>query len=121
MRVAWLCGLVLLLFVALPGQGQCSAEYTGEQCEQLNNDIDDPNDQGGGGKTCPYYLCGNAGARAQSAYVWCPESVAYVDCPIYYCQYSPCIGTNCYVTSVNCTACASQAGNNGHESTCPRT
>lgn len=119
MRVGLLLCIVAAFLIAVPGEAQyCSAEYSGDQCLQMNDDV--PGSTGPPG-ACPYYLCGNAGGRSQDAYVWCPETVGYVNCPIAYCQYSPCYGANCYVTSINCSACPSQPGNNGHESDCPRT
>ena len=123
MRVGLLLCVVAAVLIAVPGEAQeCSAEYSGDQCLQINNDgSGSTGPGGGGGGACPYYLCGNAGSARQSAMVWCPETEAFVDCPIFYCRYSPCSGTNCYPTSMNCSACPSQSGNNAHESDCPRT
>jgi len=111
------------LCIALPAAAQvCSAEFTGPQCEQLNNDQGGEGSGGGGsGSTCPYYLCGNAYEGHQSSYVWCEEAQDYVDCVIYYCRYQACVGSNCYPTTGTCSVCPSRTGNNVHISECPRT
>jgi hypothetical protein len=88
-----------VLAVALPvmaSEDVCSAEYTAEQCQQMEGDgggTGNPN--GGGSSGCPYYLCGNAIPDVQSASDWCEATQSYKDCPIGFCRYVPCSGSNC--------------------------
>ena len=80
----------------------------------------------GGSGGCPYYMCGNATPNVQSAYVWCentvdPSKSKWVDCPIAYCSYQSCVGSNCTPETIDCTACTNQKGNNVHVQECPST
>ncbi len=110
--------LVFLVVVAGPAiVDVCSAEYSPDQCDQLNGDNNGGPAPGG---TCPFYMCGNATTAHQSSEDWCEATQSYQNCPIYYCRYSPCIGTNCYPTSMTCSTCSSRQGNNVHLSDCPR-
>ena len=102
--------------------GACSAEYSAEQCCDMGFGCDGGAPTGGsGGTSCPYYLCGNATGAAQSNWVWCRTSQNYVDCPIAYCQYSPCVGTNCTPQTITCSDCPDKSGTNAHITECPRT
>lgn len=113
--------LTLLAIPALALKSGCPAEYSAEQCEQLKDDPGgDDSVDGGGPSTCPYYMCGNATARWQPAVDWCVATQSWVDCPISYCEYKYCVGSNCYPTSMTCTTCSSRQGNNAHESDCPK-
>lgn len=116
--------LLLLIFCAFPAmalKSGCPAEYSAEQCEQLKDgDGDDGSVDGGGPSTCPYYMCGNATAGVQSSWDWCEATQKWEDCPIAYCEYKWCVGSNCYPTSMTCSACSSRQGNNVHTSECPR-
>jgi hypothetical protein len=117
-RAGLLVSVIVLL--ALPAFAVCSAEYSGDQCAQIDNLDGADSTSGGGGDYCPYYLCGNATGKVQTNLVWCQETGNYQDCPIAYCEYQKCIGSNCTPTTITCTACASKTGNNVHESACPR-
>lgn len=114
----------LLLLLAVPVALGCSAEYSGDQCMQMMDDQGGTGSGSGGGGGCPYYMCGNATGNVQANWVWCPDpdgiNGRYVDCPIAYCSYRNCVGSNCYPTSMTCTGCASAQGNNVHVSDCPR-
>lgn len=116
-----------VLLSALPAVAQsdddgddhaCSAEYSGEQCLQMQNggDTQPP----GSGDGCPFNLCGNASPSAISSVGWCEATESWEDCPIAYCSYSPCIGTNCTPTFIVCSACSSRQGNNADMTNCPR-
>ncbi|MEA2337172.1 MAG: hypothetical protein QOE82_1179 [Thermoanaerobaculia bacterium] len=114
---------VLLFAIVFPQVARaqvCSAEYSGDQCDQMNRDAGDPNGNSGGGGGCPYYMCGNATEGVISSSAWCEASQRYTDCPIFYCTYSACVGTNCTPESITCSSCASRQGNNVHISDCPR-
>lgn len=89
--------------------GGCAAEYTEEQCAQMESDGTSGNNTTGG--RCPYYMCGNAFAKWQSAVDWCEATQQMSDCPIEYCVYQECIGSNCYPTSKTCDKCSSRQGN----------
>jgi hypothetical protein len=117
LRMIFLASLISLCW-ALPAAAQCSPEFSGDQCLQLE-DNQDPTGGTGGGSGCRYYMCGNATGNAQANYVWCPESASYQNCPIAYCSYSSCIGTNCTPETTSCLACSSATGNNVHISSCP--
>lgn len=125
MHRPFLC-FVFLVLAALPAVGSedgCAAEYSAEQCQQMGGGDGGGTGNPNGGSTsgCPYYLCGNATGVVQSAWGWCEATQAWSDCPIGYCEYRSCIGTNCYPTSMTCTGCSSRQGNNLHISSCPRT
>jgi len=126
-RAGFLISAMLLL--ALPASAVCSAEYSADQCDQMNLDDNVDTPGGGGGQYCPYYLCGNAEGNAQTNQVWCPEAPnptpggppgAFKDCPIAFCQARTCVGSNCSPETTTCTACPSQTGNNVHVSDCPK-
>jgi hypothetical protein len=128
MRVLSAAVLVFLMLSALPAlanEDMCSAEYSAEQCRQMNEGGGgNPAGGGGGGggsSTCPYYMCGNATFSAQSSWGWCEATQTWTDCPIFYCTYQSCVGTNCTPESITCSSCASRQGNNLHVSDCPRT
>jgi hypothetical protein len=115
---------ILLALVAAPVAAHaqvCSAEYSGDQCEQMHRDGVNPDGtSGGGGYQCPYYLCGNATGNVQSSVAWCEATQNYKDCPIAYCTYQQCVGTNCTPETITCSSCPSRQGNNVHLSECPR-
>lgn len=101
--------------------GTCSAEYSAEQCCAMGYGCDTGGAPTGSGGSCPYYLCGNATGGTQSNWVWCKTTQSYVDCPIAYCQYVPCSGSNCTPQTITCTDCADKSGSNVHLSDCPTT
>lgn len=109
--------LMSILF-CVPGAsaGECPAEYSAEQCEQMMEDDGDSN----GGGTCSYNMCGNATFENQSSWGWCEATQSWVDCPIFFCKYVPCIGRNCTPTWIVCSGCSSREGNNVQSSSCPR-
>lgn len=116
-------GLLLMMLCvatsAMAWDAGCAAEYDEETCKQMEDDGTGGNPTTGG--TCPYYMCGNAFARWQSAVAWCDATGENTDCPIEYCEYRACIGSNCYPSWEVCTTCASREGNRAHQSACPRT
>lgn len=117
--------LLLVTFAAsttMAWDAGCAAEYTEEQCAQMQSDgTSGTSGTNGNHGTCPYYMCGNASAKSQSAWVWCEVKRAWIDCPIAYCAYKECVGSNCYPTWIVCSDCSSSQGNNAHQSACPRT
>lgn len=121
MRSVLLGLLVLVTLPALALKSGCPAEYNLQQCEQAKDDGGIDEDEGGGsGGTCPYDMCANATARMQDAWGWCEATQTEANCPIAYCEYQPCVGSNCYVSWIACSACSSRQGNNGHETECPK-
>jgi hypothetical protein len=119
-RIILLMSLALVFVVPAAAQ-YCSPEYSGEQCLQSGGT--ENADTGGGGlgaPSCPYYMCANAVPGNQDGDGWCEATQSYVSCPIFYCQYRPCAGSNCYTTWQICSDCSSRQGNNLHLSDCPR-
>lgn len=118
--------LMMLLAVAVLAASPvfaCSAEYSAEQCRQA----DDQNDgstgdgtAGGGTKSCPYYMCGNAIAGHQEAWDWCSDTQSWTNCTIEYCTYQSCVGYNCYPSWKICETCSSRTGNKATLNQCPR-
>lgn len=122
MRSVLLGLLVLVTLPALALKSGCPAEYNLQQCEQAKDDGGIDEDEGGGsGGSCPFYMCGNATPRVQSAWGWCDATQAESDCPIQYCEYQQCVGTNCTPYWIVCSACSSREGNNTSTTDCPRT
>ena len=119
--------VVVLVMVAVSAFGledTCSAQYSAEQCEQMEGGTGNTgggNTGGGSSPGCPYYMCGNAGFDAQSAWAWCEATQSWSNCPIYFCRYMNCVGTNCSPTWEVCENCSSRQGNTVRVSSCPRT
>jgi hypothetical protein len=118
--------LALLIFIILAGLPamalvHCPAEYSEEQCDQM---ADEDGTTGGSGTTgggaCPYQMCGNAVADFINSYDWCEATNKQSNCPISYCAYQACIGTNCTPTSGVCSTCSSRSGNTADIEDCPR-
>jgi hypothetical protein len=123
MRIRLLLWIALAVLAAAPPVFACGAQYTQEQCRQMDNQDDGSTGDGtggGGASSCPYYMCGNAVPNQQSAVDWCEATQTYTDCPIAYCRYEQCSGTNCYPRWEICTACSSRSSNNAVPSQCPR-
>lgn len=119
-RIGLLMCAVLLAAITAEAQ-YCSPEYSGEQCLQMGPENSDTGNGGGNGAPgCPYYMCGNAFGKYQAAEDWCEATQSWVDCAIEYCEYQPCIGSNCYTTWSICGACSSRGANHVHVTECPR-
>jgi len=123
MRFRLLLLIALATLAAAPAFA-CGAQYTLEQCRQMDNQNDGSTGDGSGGggapPTCPYYMCGNAVPGHQSAVDWCEATQTWTDCPIEFCSYQPCSGFNCYPSWQVCLNCSSRTSNKVSINQCPR-